>query len=953
MQLNKLLQRQVLKYIGNDIEIPENFVTLLHVISESYNHYEKDRYMLERSIDLSSKELIELNVQLKADILEREKTEKELIKTNQKLTYHLNNTPLAVIEWDRNLNVTYWNEKAEEIFGWKNNEALGKSSTSLNIVYHEDIDLVNRLSENLVNGIVNNNFLENRNYNKAGEILDCEWYNSVLKDEHGNVTTILSLVRNITHRTKIERELKTLNKDMKMLFENIDETLFSVDMVNYKIIQMSPACEKIYGYSAEEFYTRGNLWYEVIHPEDKKIADVQLETLRSGQTVFNQYRIIHRDGSIRFIENKVIPTLDPSGQLIRIDGLSNDVTAKILHDRELKESNERYEMVTKATNDAIWDWNLETNELYWSDGYEKLFGYKTLDKEQNSIIWTSRIHEEDKKRVEKGIKEKINNSHAGFWEDEYRYYRADGSIAQIYDRAFVVYNDHQKPIRMVGAMQDISLRKEAEDHLQKSEANLRNIFENTDTSYVLLDEKANILSYNKLATILAREENMGDIEEGKNYIDLMPEYRRAEVRNVLENVLERGKKLSYEVRYDRDDKTYTWLYVSMHPIFNINHKILGLSVAATNITARKKAEESLLKSEANLRTIFDNTSIAYVLLDKKFKVISYNEAAARGYKKELKFDLIEGISLLDHFPCDKKRLTRKGHEALLSGKKINYEMSFGDRGESRTWYYINMFPVFDSLNNTLGFIISSEDITIRKNAELEREKITSDLIQRNKDLHQFAYIISHNLRSPVANIIGLSSIITDNLPINKTEHKTLINGLSVSARKLDEVIRDLNHILQVRHEINEKKELVKFSDVTADIQTSIGTLITKENVIIKTDFSDVDDVFTLKSYMNSIFYNLISNSIKYRSTENQPWIEIRSKKINNKIHILFKDNGIGIDLKNNEDKIFGLYKKFHAHKEGKGIGLYMVKTQVEILGGKIGVKSEVNKGAEFLIELDS
>jgi signal transduction histidine kinase len=110
-------------------------------------------------------------------------------------------------------------------------------------------------------------------------------------------------------------------------------------------------------------------------------------------------------------------------------------------------------------------------------------------------------------------------------------------------------------------------------------------------------------------------------------------------------------------------------------------------------------------------------------------------------------------------------------------------------------------------------------------------------------------------------------------------------------------------------------------------------------------------MMTIKSYLYSIFYNLISNSLKYRQHDIPSVIEIKSKVENNKVILLFKDNGMGIDLKKENNAVFGLYKRFHTkYAEGKGIGLFMVKTQIEAIGGSIGIKSEVNKGSEFWIE---
>ncbi|UPT68879.1 MAG: PAS domain S-box protein [Sphingobacteriales bacterium JAD_PAG50586_3] len=238
----------------------------------------------------------------------------------------------------------------------------------------------------------------------------------------------------------------------------------------------------------------------------------------------------------------------------------------------------------------------------------------------------------------------------------------------------------------------------------------------------------------------------------------------------------------------------------------------------------------------------------------------------------------------------------------------------------------------------------------RKLVDKQREEVASDLMQRNKDLEQFAYIISHNLRAPVANIMGFTDVLNDD-DIDSETQKTYINELNISVSKLDEVIRDLNTILQVRREVSEVKEQVSFGKTINNVQVSIKNMIAKEGVQIETDFVEVDEIITLKSYIHSIFYNLISNSIKYRRADVAPVISVTSRKSGNRVILEFEDNGLGIDLNTKGNQVFGLYKRFHTHAEGKGIGLYMTKTQIETLGGKISVDSKVGEGTRFTIEL--
>ncbi|MBC7399164.1 MAG: PAS domain-containing sensor histidine kinase, partial [Mucilaginibacter sp.] len=178
----------------------------------------------------------------------------------------------------------------------------------------------------------------------------------------------------------------------------------------------------------------------------------------------------------------------------------------------------------------------------------------------------------------------------------------------------------------------------------------------------------------------------------------------------------------------------------------------------------------------------------------------------------------------------------------------------------------------------------------------------------------------------------------------------LKKAITISIIKLDDVVQDLNHILQVKSNINATKEMANFSTLVEDIKTSIINIVTRDVLNIKCDFSTFEEFLTIKSYMYSIFYNLISNSVKYCQPGIPCSIQIQSIIVKNTLQLIFTDNGLGINMEKKGDQVFGLYKRFHENTEGKGMGLYMVKTQVEILGGKISIKSEENVGTEFIIE---
>lgn len=250
-------------------------------------------------------------------------------------------------------------------------------------------------------------------------------------------------------------------------------------------------------------------------------------------------------------------------------------------------------------------------------------------------------------------------------------------------------------------------------------------------------------------------------------------------------------------------------------------------------------------------------------------------------------------------------------------------------------------------------ILGTALLTMRDNIKHSEEsllKTSENLIKRNQALEQYTFIVSHNLRAPVATILGLSELLDDE---NNTreEIKEMLSGLHLSAKKLDAVIYDLNHILEMKQKVHELSETVSLEELVSDVKLIFSKLIEQGNIVFTCNFATAPRITTLKSYLVSILYNLVSNSIKYRRPDIQLVIEIKSYPEGANTVLLYKDNAKGIDMEKNGHKLFGLYERFDLSVEGKGMGLYMIKTQVENLDGNIYVESEIDKGTEFKIVL--
>ncbi|MEQ9167124.1 MAG: ATP-binding protein [Fulvivirga sp.] len=238
---------------------------------------------------------------------------------------------------------------------------------------------------------------------------------------------------------------------------------------------------------------------------------------------------------------------------------------------------------------------------------------------------------------------------------------------------------------------------------------------------------------------------------------------------------------------------------------------------------------------------------------------------------------------------------------------------------------------------------------VEQNAELKNTNKV--LIGQNNKLEQFAYIISHNLRAPIARLLGLGYLI--NKTENQQEKDGIVELMITSSVELNEVIDDMSHVLLIQKPGSKVFENVNFEEILKKVTKTLRHEIIENKVTLTTDFSDVNEVYSLPLYIENIFYNLISNAIKYRHEDRSPLLEIRTRKDKDDIVLTFTDNGLGIDMDRDGEKLFSLYKRFHFHVEGKGLGLYLVKNQVETLGGSIRVESQLNKGTTFTIKFKS
>src|SRR5690606_289348 len=229
------------------------------------------------------------------------------------------------------------------------------------------------------------------------------------------------------------------------------------------------------------------------------------------------------------------------------------------------------------------------------------------------------------------------------------------------------------------------------------------------------------------------------------------------------------------------------------------------------------------------------------------------------------------------------------------------------------------------------------------------EKSAKKLQAKNSQLEDFSLIMAHNLRGPMNNILLLHEYYQEE-PSEKNA-QFLLSKISSIVDNMITTMNDLNKVIDTRFEDELPSEQVELTDLVAREWENLQTeQIRALDAHLKMDLQ-VPDVFLPKVYVESILHNLVSNALKYRALDRQPEIMIKSWEEEGRIYLSVSDNGQGMDLDAVRDKLFGLYKTFHHHKQAKGMGLYLTKMQIEALGGNITVESEPDIGTTFTVHL--
>lgn len=412
------------------------------------------------------------------------------------------------------------------------------------------------------------------------------------------------------------------------------------------------------------------------------------------------------------------------------------------------------------------------------------------------------------------------------------------------------------------------------------------------------------------------------------------------VTDIIKQIIATGKDDTHVFEITTAKGTPKWIKVKMSAAFKdgVCTQIFG---TLEDITEEVKLKQELEDREKRFYQAFDYAPIGMALVSPTGQWIKVNHSLRQlmGYD-ETEF-LKRTFQDYTH-PEDLDADLQQMHQ-LLNGEISSYSMEkrYLHRDGHLIWALLSVTLVRNTHNKPHYFISQIRDIT-------ERKKSMDTIREQNARLLNFAHIVSHNLRSHTGNLQMLTDMLTHEK--DETEKQKIIDMLVVNAANLQETLLHLNEVVQVQNSAQTKKPLNLNNEIKRVLKILNGS-VRLSNAQVKVDIDKSLKIRYNPAYLESILVNLVSNSIKYRSSKRPVEIHISAVKTPSGTVLKFTDNGSGMDLELHGHKIFGMYKTFHGNADARGIGLFLVKNQVEAMGGTVTAESRPDAGMTFTIKI--
>lgn len=767
-----------------------------------------------------------------------------------------------------------------------------------------------------------------------------------LPEEEKLIEAIAERTGKIIERKLADDSLKDSEKRLELMLKGSNDALWDWDL-EHNNVYYSPQWYRQLGYNPTELQGDATLWQKLMHPDDKDYTEKIFNTALKGKnnSYEVEFRLLHKNGHYISVLSRGFITRGESGKPLRITGSNMNLTNR---NKSLIESEEKFRLLAENMVDMVALHKNDGTFVYVSPSVKNILGYSVSE-----LIGTNPykiFHPNDIQFIREMLhKPTINEKKVVT--GEYRIRNKQGNYIWFHTTTKPVFHQNKGEIQLQTISRDITKQKQAEGALKESEKNLMLIIENIPIAVFAHDIDGKIHIVNKKSidyTGYSRDEllNMTVSDIDKDVLS----------RNDREKI---WKKIQYTehkhflaTHHRKDGSTYP-VEISLAAVVLKNKPILLALVQ--DITKRKQAEQDLLESREKYKTIFDNAPLGIFRSTPQGKFIEVNPALARMLGYETPEQVVDSIYDIAKQIYVKTNIRDTIVDETLKTQDItHYENIY--RKKDGTEFTANLYlrSVNDENGNTIYLEGLVEDITQRKNAELELRRQERDLRKLNATKDKLFSIIAHDLKSPLNNVIGFASLLNERYSrYDEEKIKQLIKYIFQSAKTLQDLLENLlTWSRSQRNKIKITKQVFSVAAIANDCVELIKPQAMKKQIDVQNKISPQAMVFVDNQTIKTVLRNILTNAIKFTPQNGKVTLQSHTENENEIISIA--DTGMGMRPEQLE-KLF-LPDENHtttgtAGEEGTGLGLIICKEFVEKNNGKIRVESQPGKGLVFYISL--
>lgn len=778
-----------------------------------------------------------------------------------------------------------------------------------------------------------------------------------------NQNEVIGLIHHTTDVTALVKEREEAKRNQELIqamTQTINDVVWDWNLKNNDIWWSDGFYTK-FGYSREETEKTADSWTNRIHPDDlPRVLDSIHHVIDSAtENIWSEvYRFKQKDGSFIEVLDRGAVFRDESGNGYRMIGAMVDISVAKMAEKEAKENEARLFSVMESMPQMAWNATPDGHVYYYNQQWPKYLGVPLAEIYANE--WSHYMHPKDlevtmerwQHSLKTGEDVEIENRYLKYPENEYRWFLT---------RGVAIRNSEGDIVNWSGTCTYIEDQKRLAEKLQQQEEKIARILSQAPAHFCLLKTPELIIDFATpgIQQLLGNRPCLG-----KPIAQAWPEIKEQGLTNYMLEVYQTGiPKYFWEtmVLVDRENNGqlsegfYDFTY---QPFRDINGVIEGVLVLAIEVTDQvlakreaSKLSEQLLKEKEQFQFLADTIPQLVWTTDPEGYHTYFNQRWIdfTGYDVERS----QGTEMWNNLlhPDDRERSRKRWQHSLDTGEFYEIEYRFKSKEGGYRWFLGQAAPMRNAEGEIYKWFGTCTDIEEQKRWQEEMIKANEDLTKVNADLDSFVYTASHDLKLPIISMSRIFEELTRSATFEDPDAGKLVGMFQKSLRQINATIQDLSDIVKVQKNAEQNQEFVALEVITDEVKLSIQDMIKDADARITTDFSAAPEVYFSKVNLKSVIYNLLNNAIKYRSPHRRPEVLLRSEIDGSCVVITVQDNGLGINLARHKDKMFQMFKRFHNHVPGSGIGLYIVNRIVKNQGGTLELESEVDKGTTFTIRL--